>query len=76
MLGTERIDTSETWNIVGIPIIAKTKLAENMDHPKFKNMTKKDNPNKPYTIEGIEANISAPKRIILVNFPSFAYSTI
>jgi hypothetical protein len=31
-----------------------------MDHPKFKNITKNDNPNNPNTIDGIEANVSAP----------------
>jgi len=54
--------------IVGTAIIARTKAPDRMDHPKFKNITKNAKPNNPNTIEGIEANVSEPKRTNLMIF--------
>jgi len=47
---------------------------ERMDHPIFKRMTKKTNPNKPKIMEGTPARQSVPKRIIRLILLSRVYS--
>ena len=66
--------TSATWKIVGIAINAKTNPPDNIHQPNFRNTTKNAKPNKPNTIDGIEANVSDPKRINLIIFWFDAYS--
>jgi hypothetical protein len=59
---------------VGKIIAANVNPPERMDHPMFRRMTKKTNPNNPKMIEGTPARQSVPKRIIRLVLLSLVYS--
>jgi hypothetical protein len=59
---------------VGKIMAASVNPPERMDHPIFKRMTKKTNPNKPKIMEGTPARQSVPKRIMRLTLLSLVYS--
>ncbi|EMF49398.1 Phosphate transport system permease protein [Streptococcus parauberis KRS-02109] len=62
--------------ITGRTIITDVKIPDNNEYWNFIKTTKKSIPNRPNTIDGIPANVSAAIRISLTHIePFLAYST-